>query len=100
MNAKHSLYWCMPLALALAFGSMVASGCELIATNDLSLVDGGSDDGGCPICLVDGMVITDEAGDPVIVPLDAGSSPDAADAKDASPDARASDAGTSDGGAH
>ena len=89
MKARRYFYWCIPLALLLFGGSMAASGCELIVHNDLSLVDGGDTDGGCPICLVDGMVITDEAGDPEIVPKDSDASADA--------DAAGADAAVADG---
>jgi hypothetical protein len=65
--------------LALAFFVFAIASCELLVNLDLTLVDAGPD-GGCAIC-VDGMVVTDEAGDPIaIVPLDAGAHDAASDA--------------------
>ncbi len=80
------------LSLALASAAISAStGCELAVNLDLGLVDAGETP--CTVCLDDAdTVIYDDAGDPEIVPKEAGpsaddagvASVDASDASDAS----------------
>ena len=54
-----------------------SSGCELAVKLDLGLVDAGATP--CVVCLDDAeTVIYDDAGDPEIVPVEAGTSDDAA----------------------